>query len=33
VLEIFYLVLLIAVFVAIAWFGVFVVYRLFQGQR
>ena len=32
-LETFYLVLLIAVSIVIAWFSVFVVYRLFKGQR
>jgi len=33
VLEIFFLVLLIAAFLIIGWFGVYVVYRLYQGQR
>jgi hypothetical protein len=33
VLEIFFLVLLIAAFLFIGWFGFYVVYRLYQGQR
>lgn len=32
-LETFYLVLLIAVFGIIGWFAIYVVYKLFQGQR
>jgi hypothetical protein len=32
-LEIFYLGLLVLSAVAISWFSVFVVYRLFKGQR
>jgi hypothetical protein len=32
-LEIFYLCLLIASALAISWFAVFVVYRLYRGQR
>jgi hypothetical protein len=33
VLETFFLVLLIACFVVIGWFAVYVVYKLFQGQN
>ncbi len=32
-LEVFFLVLLIAVSIVIAWFAGFVVYRLYKGQR
>ena len=32
-LEVFFLVLLIAVSIVIAWFSCFVVYRLYKGQR
>ena len=32
-LEIFYLTLLVLASLAIVWFSVFVVYRLFKGQR
>ncbi|PPK92059.1 hypothetical protein CLV92_11722 [Kineococcus xinjiangensis] len=32
-LETFYLVLLVLVSIVIAWFSVFVVYRLYKGQR
>ncbi len=32
-LEIFYTSLLVATAVVISWFAVFVVYRLFRGQR
>lgn len=32
-LEISYLVLLIVTFVIIAWFGVYVIYNLYRGQR
>lgn len=32
-IEVFYTGLLIAVFLAVTWFGVFVVYKLFHGQR
>lgn len=31
--EVIYTGLLIAVFLAVAWFAVFVVYKLFHGQR
>jgi hypothetical protein len=33
VLETLFLVLLVAAFVFIGWFGCYVVYRLYQGQR
>jgi hypothetical protein len=33
VLETFFLVLLVAAFLVIGWFGFYVVYRLYQGQR
>jgi hypothetical protein len=33
VLEVAYTSLLVAVFLAIAWFAGYVVYRLYQGQR
>jgi hypothetical protein len=33
VLETFFLVLLVAAFAVIGWFGVYVVYKLYQGQR
>lgn len=32
-LEYFYTGLLVAVFAVVAWFSVYVVYKLFQGQR
>jgi len=32
-LEISYLVLLLGTFLLIAWFAVYVVYKLYQGQR
>jgi hypothetical protein len=32
-LEGFFLALLIAAFLVIGWFGFYVVYRLYQGQR
>lgn len=32
-LEYFYTGLLVAAFVAVTWFGAYVVYRLYQGQR
>ncbi len=32
-LEVFFLVLLIAASIVIAWFACFVVYRLYKGQR
>ena len=32
-IEIFFLVLLILASITIAWFSVYVVYRLFKGQR
>ena len=33
VLELFYTGLLVVVFLCIAWFSVYVVYKLYQGQR
>jgi hypothetical protein len=33
VLETFFLILLVVAFGIIAWFGFYVVYRLYQGQR
>jgi hypothetical protein len=33
VLETFFLVLLVAAFLVIGWFGFYVVYKLYQGQR
>jgi hypothetical protein len=33
VLEDFYNALLIAVFLVIGWFSVYVIYKLYQGQR
>jgi hypothetical protein len=32
-LEVFFILLLAAVFVLIGWFAVYVVYKLYQGQR
>ena len=32
-LEIFYTALLVATFLIIGWFSVYVVYKLYQGQR
>lgn len=32
-LELAYTILLIAVFLLISWFAVYVVYKLYQGQR
>lgn len=32
-LEVFYIGILVVAFVFIAWFSVYVVYRLYQGQR
>ncbi len=33
VLELFYTGLLVLVFLLVAWFSVYVVYKLYQGQR
>lgn len=32
-LEVFYTAILVLVFLLVAWFGVYVVYKLYQGQR
>jgi cell division protein FtsL len=33
VLEVVYTSLLVAIFLLVAWFSVYVVYKLYQGQR